>query len=101
MSYMNYGLLDNKIIKNIFKDEGFKFKLKDDKSSLAVKTIFFRDYSNPYNDKMLITVFLNNEILFKKIYSTYYQGNMIKKLIKLSFNSIDFYDDELNKLTNN
>jgi len=98
-SMMNYGLIDNKKIINIFKDEIKDFKLKDGNSLLEVKTIFYRDFHNPYNDKMLITVFINNEILFKNLYSTYYNSNMIKQLIKIPSISIEFYKDEL--LNNN
>ena len=95
MNYIDYGLIDNKKIKNIFKDEINDFKLNHTKSSLAVKTIFYKDYENRLNDEMLITVFINNEILFERLYLTLYEGNFIKELIKLSYISIEFEKDEI------
>jgi len=95
MNYIDYGLISNKTIINIFKDEITDFKLNDDKSSLAVKTIFYKDYENRFNDEMLITVYINNEVLFERLYLTLYEGNFIKELIKLSFISIEFEKDEI------
>ena len=95
MNYINYGLISNTNIINIFKDEITDFKLKDGNSLLEVKTIFYKDYENRFNDEMLITVYINNEVLFERLYLTLYEGNFIKELIKLSFISIEFEKDEI------